>query len=494
MTAQDDSDAGTVHATVPASPAVQLPPVTRVLAEHPPAAGPRQAPDSGSPQWRVLVSPQPSAPRPASLRRLLAQVAAAVVVAFAVVATTGVLVFQRIAKQEAVHQVAEVTDILAESVVQPALTDAMAGDPAKASAALDPVMRQGILSTQVVRVKLWTPQGLVLYSDERRLVGKRFALDDEAREALLAPRTEAGISDLDRPENALESAPGKLLEVYRPVWTPGGKPLLFEAYFRYDLVSQRSNELWRGFSGVMLSSLVGVLVLLAPLLGLFYRRARSAQLQREHLMRRALDASTEERRRIAATLHDGVVQQLAGAAFLVGGEAERASSQGDAARAERLAEAAATVRDGVAGVRSLLVDIYPPSLSAGGLAPALADLVRTQSGSSARILLDADPAAAAALDAEQQQAVFRVAQECLRNAVRHSGAGTIRVELSQQPGSVRLEVADDGRGLDPGRAEQAAVDGHFGLRLIADVAVAVGARLSVASDGGGTRFRMEVPS
>jgi len=483
VTAPNDSDAGTVPAAVPASPAARPGPE-----EQP------RAPRAGSPQWRVLVSPRASAPRPASLRRIMAQVAVAVAVAFAVVAVSGLLVFQRIAKQEAVHQVAEVTDIIAESVVQPALTDAMATDPAGASAGLDPVVRNGLLSTQVVRVKLWSPQGLVLYSDERRLIGKSFALDDEARSALTAPRTEAGITDLDRPENAFESAPGKLLEVYRPVWTPSGKPLLFEAYFRYDLVSQRSDELWRGFSGVMLSSLAAVLALLTPLLWLFYRRARATHLHREQLMRRALDASLEERRRIAATLHDGVVQQLAGAAFLVGGEVERASSHGEFARAERLAEAAATVRDGVAGMRSLLVDIYPPSLTAGGLAPALADLVRTQSGSTARIQLDADPAAAAALDADQQQAVFRVAQECLRNAVRHAEAATIWIELSQQPRCVRLDVADDGCGLAPERAEQAAAEGHFGLRLMADVAAGAGARLSVASSADGTRFRMEVPT
>jgi nitrate/nitrite-specific signal transduction histidine kinase len=61
-----------------------------------------------------------------------------------------------------------------------------------------------------------------------------------------------------------------------------------------------------------------------------------------------------------------------------------------------------------------------------------------------------------------------------------------------------LEVADDGRGLAPERAEQAAAEGHFGLRLIADVAVGVGARLAMASrstgSSGGTRFRMEVPA
>lgn len=483
MTAQNDSGAVAVPATVTA-PLPALPT---------PDTGPGGGPDAGPGRWRTLVSPQASAPRPASVRRILTQVAASVALAFTVVAASGILMFQQIAKQEAVHRVAEVTDVLAESLVQPALTDAMANDPAAATAGLDSVMRNQILTTQVVRVKLWNPQGLVLYSDERRLIGQRFALDADARDALTAPRTQAGITDLDRPENGLESAPGKLLEVYRPVWTPNGQPLLFEAYFRYDLVSQRSDELWRGFSGVMLSTLAAVLVLLAPLLWLFYRRARSAQLQREQLMRRALDASTEERRRIAATLHDGVVQQLAGAAFLVGSEVERANTQGEQARAERLAEAAGSVRDGVAGMRSLLVDIYPPSLTVGGLAAALADLVRTQSGSAARIHLEVDPAAEAALDAEQQQAVFRVAQECLRNAVRHSGAGNIWIELSQQPKDVRLEVADDGRGLEPERVEQAAAGGHLGLRLITDVAVAAGARLSVASGSTGTRFRLEVP-
>ncbi|MDQ1739840.1 MAG: two-component system, NarL family, sensor kinase, partial [Pseudonocardiales bacterium] len=156
MTAPNESSAGTVHATVPALPAVRPRPESEPL-----------APPAGSPQWRILVSPRASAPRPASLRRIMAQVAVAVAVAFAVVAVSGILVFQRIAKQEAVHQVAEVTDILAESVVQPALTDAMATDPARASAGLDPVVRSGLLCSQVVRVYLWSPQGVVLYSDVR---------------------------------------------------------------------------------------------------------------------------------------------------------------------------------------------------------------------------------------------------------------------------------------------------------------------------------------
>jgi signal transduction histidine kinase len=282
--------------------------------------------------------------------------------------------------------------------------------------------------------------------------------------------------------------------VYRPVWTAGGKPLLFEAYFRYDAVNDRSRDLWRGFSGIMLSSLVAVLVLLTPLLWTFYRRARAVQAHREEVMVHAVHASTEERRRIAATLHDGVVQQLAGASFVVAGEAERAAAHGDIELADRLSGASTTFRDSVAAMRSLLVDIYPPSLRAGGLASALTDLGKAVSGSNARIRITVDPEAAASLAAEQQQAVFRVAQECLRNAVRHADAMNISLDLSQDTTAVRLDVVDDGVGFEPSTSERAAADGHFGLRLMADVALTIGATLSVSSTrGNGAHFRLEIP-
>ena len=54
---------------------------------------------------------------------------------------------------------------------------------------------------------------------------------------LVAPTTHAEVSDLTRPENRYETGGGKLLEVYRPVWTPSGQPLLFETYMPYDSVT-----------------------------------------------------------------------------------------------------------------------------------------------------------------------------------------------------------------------------------------------------------------
>lgn len=169
-------------------------------------------------------------------------------------------------------------------------------------------------------------------------------------------------------------------EVYRPVWTPGGTPLLFETYFRYDTVSQRSQQLWRGFAGVMLSSILALLLLLGAGGWLLAVRARRASARQAELTRRALDASDAERRMIAATLHDGVVQQLVAASFVAAGQAQRAASvTGDAKLAADLDAVASAVRDGIAGLRSLLVDIYPPSLHTAGLASALRDLADTAS-------------------------------------------------------------------------------------------------------------------
>ena len=225
------------------------------------------------------------------------------------------------------------------------------------------------------------------------------------------------------------------------MWTPNGTPLLFEAYYRYDVVTSRSSALWRAFSGIMLSSLAAVFVLLIPVAWALVQRGRRAQRQREAAMQHAVDASQDERRRIAGTLHDGVVQQLAAASFAIAGDAERAARRGELELAAGLRATAGTVRATMAGMRSLLVDLYPPSLRSGGLAPALRDLAGTVSGTAVQVSLDVDAALAEELAPEVQESVYRVAQECLRNAAKHAAAQTVAVRLSghERGGAARGE-------------------------------------------------------
>lgn len=460
-----------------------------------PGAPTRPGPDA-PPDWVTIASPAAGAARrsddrPVPLRRVVIQLGAAAIVVLCLVAIAGSIVSRRTAESQSVHEAAELTDVLGASVVQPVLTDAMANNPAAASAALDGVVRSRVLSDSVVRVKVWTPQGRIIYSDESRLVGMSFPLDDSALAVLATPQTRAEVSDLRAPENRFERSQGKLLEVYRPVWTPSGAPLLFETYFRYDTVKDRASELWRGFVGIMLSSLGVIFVLLLPLVWTLFAKIRRGQAQREALMQRALDASLEERQRIAATLHDGAVQELAAASFAVAGGAETAASRGDAALAAELRDAAGAVRTSMGGLRSLLVDIYPPALRSAGLPAALRDLVATMAGRGPAVVLDVDDDAAAALLPDEQEAAFRIAQELLRNVVHHARAEHVSVSLKRQGASVQLTVADDGAGFDP---SQTATGDHFGLRLITDLATAIGADLRVrTAPGHGTTWRLSVP-
>ncbi len=440
------------------------------------------------PGWTVLVAPSTAADtvRGPSLRRALLQLVAGGLVVIALVVLVGGLISRRIAQSQSVHEVARITDVLATSVIEPALTNRMTRSTA-AAAHLDALVRHSVLTTSLVRVKIWSPSGRIMYSDERRLVGADFGLDADARAALTQPQVRAEISDLSDPENRFERGRGTLLEVYRPVWTPNGRQLLFETYFRYDQVSDRASQLWRGFAAITLSSIAAVVVLLVPLVWALVVRARRAHRQREAMLQRAMDASLDERRRIAATLHDGVVQELAAASFTVAGGAQDAEAQGDDELAARLRAAGDAVRTSIGGMRSLLVDIYPPSLRNAGLLPALRDLAATVR---MHVDIDVDDHVAQELPQEQQEAVFRVTQECIRNAAAHSSAELVTVRLTRDDGAVELQIIDDGVGFDPAATRP---EGHFGLSLIADIARECGAELAVSTEPGqGTAWRLRM--
>jgi two-component system, NarL family, sensor kinase len=453
---------------------------------------------AGAPAWVQVSYGAPPRDQPERTSRVLTWVGVAAVIALVAVGIAGTFAAQDLAEQEAVNDAVTTSEILATSVITPVLSDGLLKEKPAAIRRLDNVVERFEETTGIVRVKIWTAEGKVVYANKAKngdeLIGKTYPLGDDEQAVLNKPKTRAEISDLGEPENTHErDFGGRMLEVYGPVETPNGTPLLFETYRPYDVVQSRSAQLWRGFAGVTISSLLFFTVLLLPIVWRLLDRLKRAQSQREERLERAVDASIEERRRIAGTLHDGVVQELAATSYTVAGTAARAETHGDARLAEDLRGVAGTLRSSIGGLRSLLVDIFPASLRTGGLAAALADLAAPLRSRDIEVDLDLAQDDVD-LDPEVERLVFRITQECLHNVRRHSRAGSVQIIWRQEGDEMVLHVIDDGRGFDPAEILARPREGHFGVRVLADVASSAGADLSVATaPGAGCHWRLRVP-
>ena len=404
------------------------------------------------------------------------------------VAVGATFVLRRAGEHESVRDARQLTEAIGRSVIEPNLDEAVVRGDRAAFDRFDTLVRRDVIRDPVVRVKLWRRDGVIVYSDRRELVGARYILEDEERTALASGRVDAGISDLDRPENRFERPHHKLLEVYMPVRTSSGEPLLFEAYLRYSDVAARGRRVWLTFAPALVAALLLLWLVQLPLALSLTRRLRREHGEREGLLLRALNASDVERRRIAGDLHDGVVQDLAGTSYRLAVAADGAETAPRGELADVLRRSAESTRQAMRQLRSLLIEIYPPNLREAGLGAALEDLVAGLSGRGIAATADVSQPV---LSDDAQRLVFRTAQEALRNVVDHAGAQSCSLTLRAAEDGVELLIRDDGRGFDEALLHEREAAGHIGLRLLADRAQDAGGTLTVESTPGtGTTVRL----
>jgi signal transduction histidine kinase len=409
--------------------------------------------------------------------------------AVAIVAVIAGVAIRHITDAEALRDAKQLTRAAVLSAVEPDLSDPVViGDPA-ALATLDRTVRARVLRSPVVRVKLWTLDGKIVYSDARQLIGRRFALDDAERRAAQRGVVEADISDANAPENVFERGLGKLLEVYLPVRTPDGHRLLYEEYLRYGAIADSGRRQWLA----LLPAFGGALLVLAlaqlPLAWWLARRLEQREQEREALLVRLVEASDRERRQLAQALHEGPVQALAGLTWRL----SAAARQADPPLAGELETSAGAARQAQRDLRSLLVTLHPPNLRRVGLHAALADTAAPLRDAGVQVKLDLAADADLAPDAEAL--VYRVAEEGLRNAHQHAAASHVAVCLRREDGRARLRVRDDGRGFPPEVLADRHAGGHRGLALLHDLAVDAGGELTVnAAPGRGTTLELDTPA
>jgi signal transduction histidine kinase len=417
------------------------------------------------------------------LRSPVAQFLAAAFVTLAVVLLATGRLSERAAAREAIDDAVATTEVLARSVAQPAVPPGLVDGDAGAVDRLDRAVLRRLLVRDVARIKIWAEDGTIVYSDETRLIGSRYQLGDDELAVIADGSIEAEESDLSKPENRFERASGGLLEVYTRIRSPEGDPLLFEVYYSAAGIEARRAEVFAQFRPITVGGLLVLVAVTTPLMWVLTRRLDRGARERERLLRAAVDASDAERRRIARDLHDTVVQDLTGTAFALA-----ASARDDDVDRSGLERMAASLRGSLRSLRSLLVEIHPPDLRTAGLPAALADLVAPAAGRH----IEAEVRAADLGDLPDHAVtlVWRVAQEAVRNSLRHSGAARLRVEVRREGNLVVLEVSDDGRGFDPTEAVDRT---HFGLRGLDSLIAEAGGVLRVTSaPGQGTTVRLEV--
>ncbi|WP_128377960.1 GAF domain-containing sensor histidine kinase [Streptomyces cavernae] len=198
----------------------------------------------------------------------------------------------------------------------------------------------------------------------------------------------------------------------------------------------------------------------------------------------------EERSRLAHELHDAVSQKLF--SLRLTAQAAAALVDRDPSRAKgELQQVAALAAEAADELRAAVVELRPAALDEDGLIATLRTQIQVlDRAHSARVTFTSN--GVRALPAAQEEALLRVAQEALHNALRHAGAESVEVTLDRRGPAAVLRVTDDGAGFEPTAIRRAGR--HLGLVSMRDRASGVGGRLTVESaPGKGTTIEMEVP-
>lgn len=209
---------------------------------------------------------------------------------------------------------------------------------------------------------------------------------------------------------------------------------------------------------------------------------------RIRLERQILEISDREQARIGQDIHDGLCQQLIGMAFTANAlrQSLAAEQRPEAVPARKIAT---LLDEAITESRRVCRGLYPVRLETEGLVPALEELaVTTSERYNVQCLCDAEKRRLQC-NVTTATHLYRITQEAVNNAIKHSGGRTITIRLRELAGELELEVSDDGRGL-PAAPERR---GGMGLHIMDYRARSVGGTLRVSGNGRGTVVLCRVP-
>ena len=301
------------------------------------------------------------------IRRSLITYLGAAALVLAVVAVGAVLVGRQVAQDEALRDAERVAQRTANLVVAPLLGEVLAGDVSRRPE-LDRAVANRIRDGSIAELNVWDRTGTVIYADDVAEIGERLPIPAEAAAAIDSGLVTSDVTT--EPETGPIPGDDRFVEVYAPLRLPGQAPLAFEIYLQLRPGRVTANNLVLRIVPLAVGALLLLQLIQTPITVSLARRVAGHEAERAALLERALSASERERRQIAADLHDGVVQDLAGAGYALAAVARRV----DGPASTGVEHVGKVVRGAVESLRRLMVDIYPPDLSGAGLPGAIDDL------------------------------------------------------------------------------------------------------------------------
>ena len=272
----------------------------------------------------------------------------------AAVATTTVIVSERIARANALTNAESIARRFTQLLLAPLLGEALNGVPGRWDE-LDRIVSNRLSDGSITFLVVWSTDGRILYASVPEAVGDKFPPSEE----LLAAVGGDVVSEVDEePESSYQGrVTGPMVEVYVPVRS-GDMALVVEAYFSYDGIEEQAALLRGEIIPLALGALVVLQLVQIPIATALARRVRRQETERAELLRRGLTASERDRRAIAGDVHDGPVQDLAGVSYGLSALRPKVPEENQP-NVDRMVGA---IRRAVQSLRQLMVDLYPPDL------------------------------------------------------------------------------------------------------------------------------------
>jgi signal transduction histidine kinase len=410
-----------------------------------------------------------------------------------------------------IDRTASITALYVQSFIEPHLASMAGGkwlsDDDKAQ--LDSLVANTSFGEKVVALKVWRPDGVIIYSPDRDLIGEQFPVDEDLAAALAGTVT-ADMSSLAQNENVNERARGfdHLLEMYLPVRERGSDRIIAVAEF-YQL----PNEIDQEVAGAQLRSwavVTGAVALAYLLLFGIVRRGNDTIVRQQNALQtqvselstllnqneqlrdrvrtaaeRTTTLSERNLRRISSDLHDGPGQMMALAMLRL----ERLQAQPtEGAEYDELRSA---LTDALRDMRSIAAGLRLPELEALSTADTVRRVVDDhvrRSGTNVELAMDEGLGEASL---PTKIALYRALQELLSNSTRHGEGREIRVRVTGTATRLRVAVSDSGPGFD---AAIVGAEGHLGLAGIREQAELLGGSFDVApGENGGVTVNVSWP-